>query len=52
MSNIFNYCKSLKQIDVSHFDITNVTDMTKTFNGCSSLNEINLSNFVIKNVTI
>ena len=48
---MFYYCSSLKELDVSKFNTTNVTDMNHMFSGCSSLKELNLNNFNTNNVT-
>ncbi len=51
MSGMFYECISLKEIDLSNFNINNVQDMGEMFSNCSSLKEINLSNFNINNIT-
>ena len=51
MKNMFSWCSSLKNIDLSSFNTNNVTDMTKMFNACLSLKKLNLSNFNTYNVT-
>ncbi len=38
-------CSSLKELNLSNFDINNVTYMEYMFYGCSSLKEQNLFNF-------
>ena len=50
MSKMFSYCSSLKSIDLSSFNTTNVKDMSFMFSGCSSLQSINLSSFNTTNV--
>ena len=47
---MFWKCSSLKSIDLSSFNTTNVKDLTSMFFGCSSLNSINLSSFNTTNV--
>ena len=48
MKEAFYGCSSIKQIDVSLFDIANVTDLSSIFNGCSKLAWIDLSTFILK----
>ena len=50
MSYMFSGCSSLKSIDLSSFNTTNVNDMRSMFSGCSSLQSIDLSSFNITNV--
>ncbi len=45
MRAMFSECKSLKNINLSNFNTTNVTDMSQMFKGCDFLKEINLSIF-------
>ena len=51
MSNMFNYCKKLKSIDVSKLNTDNVTDMSGMFLYCSEVSEFNFSNFNTEKVT-
>jgi surface protein len=46
MRSMFEECSSLKKLNLSSFDITNVKDMTNIFYGCSSLkkNSIKINN--------
>ena len=46
----FSNCSSLTNIDLSNFNIDNVTDMSNMFSNCSSLTNIDLSNFDTDNV--
>ena len=49
---MFQICSSLNKIDVSNWDVSNVTDMKAMFNKCSSLTSIgDLSNWDVSNVT-
>ena len=48
---MFNYCSSLKYLDLSNFNIQNVKNMRCMFSNCSSLTNINLSNFNAQNIT-
>ena len=48
---MFFSCSSLTNIDLSHFNTDNVTDMSSMFKGCSSLTNINLSNCNAEKVT-
>ena len=45
MSGMFDGCKSLTLLDVSHFDTSNVKKMTCMFCDCDSLTSLDLSNF-------
>ena len=42
---MFSECSSLKEINLSNFNLNKVFSMIWMFSGCSSLKEINLSNF-------
>ena len=50
MSEMFNWCENLTNLDVSNFDTSNVTDMNRMFAGCS-VTTLDLSNFDTSNVT-
>lgn len=50
MSAMFLFCNNLKGLDISHFDTSNVTDMSSMF-GCESLEELDVSHFDTSNVT-
>ncbi len=50
-NNMFAGCSLLTSINVSNFNINNVTNMSNMFSYCSSLTSINLSNFNTNNVT-
>ena len=43
LTNMFLICDSLKEIDLSSLDTTNVKEMNNMFVGCTSLSKINLS---------
>ena len=51
MCNMFYRCTSLKELNLSNFNTTKVTDMSQMFMECSDLTHINLSNFDTSNVT-
>ena len=51
MSNMFYYCGSLTNLDLSTFNTSKVTDMSNMFYGCSSLTDINLDTFNTSKVT-
>ena len=44
MNSMFNYCTSLKSLDLSNFNTQKVKDMSSMFYHCSSLS-LDLSNF-------
>jgi len=48
---MFYWCESLKNIDLSHFNTQNDTNMEFMFYECKSLKNIDLSNFNTENVT-
>ena len=48
--NMFSGCTSLRIIDVSNFNITNVERMDNMFTNCSSLKELDFSNLNNSNV--
>ena len=45
MSEMFKYCKSLTNLDLSSFNTTNVTNMSHMFYRCESLTNLDLSSF-------
>ena len=47
---MFYKCESLKNINLSNFNTTNVESMKEMFYGCKSLKNLNLSNFNFLNV--
>ena len=49
---LFYGCKSLTQLDVSNWDVSNVKDMTAMFSGCKSLTQLDVSNWDVSNVNI
>ena len=49
-SFMFSNCYDIVEIDLSHFDFSNITSMAYMFSGCSSLKSINVSNIDINNV--
>jgi surface protein len=51
MSEMFEGCSSLKNVNLSEFKTENTINMNNMFSRCSSLKELNLSDFNTKNVT-
>ena len=51
MKSMFDYCPSLRALDVSDFSTDNVTDMAGMFYQCSSLTSLDLSDFNTSKVT-
>ena len=51
MDAMFEYSRSLTNLDVSKFDTSNVTDMSGMFLACRSLTSLDLSKFDTSNVT-
>ncbi len=49
--NMFKYCSSLTELDVSGLDTSAVTNMTEMFYGCNALKELDASNFDTSSVT-
>lgn len=49
--NMFDGCDYLKELDLSNFDTSKVTDMHYMFWDCSSLQSLDLSNFDTSEVT-
>ena len=41
----FSQCRSLKHVDLSHFNTSNVQNMSYMFDRCTNLEDLNLSNF-------
>ena len=50
MSLMFSYCESLKSLDLSSFNTTNVNKMESMFRSCSLLKSLDLSSFDTTNV--
>ena len=48
---MFAYCESLASLDVSHFDTSQVTDMSLMFYDCKSLASLDVSHFDTSQVT-
>ena len=48
---MFRWCESLKELDLSGFDTSRVTDMAAMFCTCSKLTSLDLSSFDTSNVT-
>lgn len=51
MKSMFDYCPSLRALDVSDFKTANVTDMAGMFYQCASLTSLDLSGFDTSKVT-
>ena len=54
MNGMFNLCNEIKELNLSNFNTSNVTDMGfmfAMFNLCNEIEELNLSNFNTSNVT-
>jgi len=53
MQSMFEGCEGFLELDVSHFNTTNVTNMSNMFYKCINLNTIDISgeHFVFTNVT-
>ena len=51
MKSMFDYCPSLRELDVSDFNTANVTDMAGMFYDCASLTDLDLSSFHTNKVT-
>ena len=49
-NSLFEDITQLKKIDLTNFDMANVTNMDSMFSGCTSLEEINLSGVDTRNV--
>lgn len=47
---MFYECKNLTNIDVSNWNVSNVTDFSYMFYKCNNLTELNLSNWNVSNV--
>lgn len=51
MSDMFNICVQLSDIDLRFFNTQKVTDMSCMFAGCESLTSLNVNNFNVSSVT-
>ena len=47
MSCMFEKCRSLKELNLSHFNTKNVTNISGMFNTCESLTELNVNNLIL-----
>ena len=47
MERMFQDCKSLTYINLTHFNTENVTEMNYMFYGCEKLKNIDISNFTL-----
>ena len=47
---LFSSCSSLKTLDASNWDTSNITDMTRMFDGCRALKTLNASGWDTSNV--
>ena len=50
-SKMFYECSCLKEVDLSGFDTSKVTDMSNMFKGCSYITSLDVSNFDTSEVT-
>ena len=48
---MFRNCESLKSLDLSNFDTSQVTDMNNMFQNCYTLTSLNITNFDNSKVT-
>ena len=48
---MFNQCNSIKSLDLSHFNTSNVTNMKTMFQACYELVNLNISSFDTRKVT-
>ena len=51
MNDMFDYCTSINDLDVSNFDTSNVTSMRYMFSNCFSLENLDVSGWNTQNVT-
>ena len=51
LAGVFSGCSSLRTIDLSSWDTSNVIIMSRMFNQCSSLKELDLSSFSTESLT-
>ena len=51
MSNMFTYCASLTNLDMSNFDTSNVENMNYMFQDCNKIKKLDLRNFDTSKVT-
>lgn len=51
-SYMFNDCENMQSLDLSNFDTSRVTKMTRMFGDCHSLKSLDLSSFDTSNVTV
>ena len=50
MYSMFRFCISLKELDLSNFKTSNVTDMGKMFYHCITLKKLDVSKFNTRKV--
>ena len=52
MNVMFGECETLKELDLSNWDTSNVTGMEFLFDGCIALRKLYLTNFNTKNADL
>ena len=52
MEEIFDYCTSLKEINLSNFNTNKIIRIDSLFRDCKSLEKINISNFNTDNLKV
>ncbi|MBQ9172392.1 MAG: BspA family leucine-rich repeat surface protein [Bacteroidales bacterium] len=50
VSQMFNDCHSLRNIDVSSWDVSETEDLSNVFSGCNSLESLDVSEWKVSNV--
>ena len=51
ISGLFSNCKKLTSLDLSNWDVSEVTNMAETFYNCQSLNTADLSSWCVENLS-
>ena len=51
MDALFDYCMSFTELDLSKWDVSQVSSMSAIFNDCRNLTYLRLSNWNMQNVT-
>ena len=51
MNSMFYFCGQLNKLDVSKWNVSNVTNIGSMFTGCGRLTTLDLSNWNVSNIT-
>ena len=50
MNDLFGWCQNLENLNISHFNTSNVTEMMRLFYNCNSIASLDLTNWNVNKV--